>query len=81
MRSIEMKTAVSGGRVRDDAIAHRRSRIASAPRRIGAGADFSTPEGGALALVLGILIDAGARGKLALEPCGWLWRAVRIAND
>ena len=67
MRSIEMKTAVSSGRVRDDAIGIEGRALRAAPRRIGAGADFSTPEGGALALVLGILIDAGVEGGFVRE--------------
>jgi hypothetical protein len=67
MRSIEMKTAVSSGRVRDDAIGIDGRALRGAPKRIGAGADFSTPEGDALALVLGVLIDAGVEGGFVRE--------------
>jgi hypothetical protein len=42
-------------------------RTAKCPRRVRPGADFSTPEGGALALVLGILMDAGAESGFVRE--------------
>ncbi len=67
VRSIEMKAAVSGGRVGDDAVRIDGRALRSAPRRVRAGADFPTPEGGALALVLGILMDAARKAASSVE--------------
>ena len=51
----------------DDAVRVDGCALRSAPRRVRPAADFSTPEGGALALVLGILIDAGVEGGFVRE--------------